>query len=276
MNIVALLILLSAQPSLAERSSRLTLTDGGVDAEGAEIYFRRGGSGPALLLLHGFGVTGDFWEPFLDDLGEEFTLIIPDLRGHGRSTNETGTFTYRESARDMFTLLDRVGIHRIKGVGHSAGATTLLHMAIQRPDRIEAMVLAGGGHRMLMGGRQRLRDYPDLEALPPAIQRYLRDVHPGGDSQIRSLIAQYRALGDNYDDYEFSPERLATVHSRTLLIWGDEDSVEVAFEMYQSIPGARLWVVPGQGHFPLWPDWGGSKEAARTFPSVVRDIFRQQ
>src|SRR5262245_38350069 len=102
------------------------------------MAYRIQGQGPPLLLLHYFAGCGQIWEPHLERLGREFRLIIPDLRGHGGSTNPSGKFTHRQSARDVFALLDRLGIQRFKAVGTSSGGMTLLHMATQQPNRIEA------------------------------------------------------------------------------------------------------------------------------------------
>ncbi len=70
-----------------------------------------------------------------------YRAIVPDFRGHGRSTNPSRAFTFRQAASDMFALLDHLSIPRVKAVGLSMGAKTLLHMATQQPDRVEAMVL---------------------------------------------------------------------------------------------------------------------------------------
>jgi pimeloyl-ACP methyl ester carboxylesterase len=69
-----------------------------------------------------------------------FRLIGPDIRGNGASTDFRGTHTFRQSARDIFILLDHLGIHRMKAVGVSGDGITLLHMATQQPDRIQAMI----------------------------------------------------------------------------------------------------------------------------------------
>ena len=67
---------------------------------GAQIFYRVFGSGPPLLLLHGFFGTGDLWVPFLDELSASYRVIVPDMRGHGRSTNPSSRFLHRDSARD--------------------------------------------------------------------------------------------------------------------------------------------------------------------------------
>src|SRR5436190_8999402 len=94
-----------------------------------EMYYEEQGAGSPLVLLHGFGSCGQSWQPFAARLAEHFRLIIPDLRGHGRSTNPAGVFTHRQAAADVFALLDRLGVKRFRAMGISTGGMTLLHMA---------------------------------------------------------------------------------------------------------------------------------------------------
>ena len=110
---------------------------------GMRMYYETRGSGPPLILLHGFFGCGQSWEPLVPELAVHYRLIIPDLRGHGRSNNPTGRFTHRQSATDVLTLLDQLGIRRFKAIGISTGGMTLLHIATRQPDRVEAMVLIG-------------------------------------------------------------------------------------------------------------------------------------
>src|SRR4029077_16721274 len=100
------------------------------------------GSGDPLLLLHGGTGIGSDWNAVFTGGGPDgFRVIAPDLRGHGRSTNPSRAFTFRQLAHDMFALLDPLDIQRVKAIGLSMGAKTLLHMATLRPDRVDAMVL---------------------------------------------------------------------------------------------------------------------------------------
>ena len=116
---------------------------GTVSINGFEMYYEVIGEGDPVVLLHGFLETGSMFKPFVDDLSAHYRLIIPDLRGHGGSTNPSGDFTMRQSAKDVFGLMDHLALDRIKAIGVSTGAMTLLHMATQQPNRIEAMVLVG-------------------------------------------------------------------------------------------------------------------------------------
>jgi pimeloyl-ACP methyl ester carboxylesterase len=107
-----------------------------------EMYYETEGTGEPLLLLHGGGGCHDDWlyagrDQFLRD----YALIIPDARGHGRSTNPQKTITHRQCALDTLALMDHLGIGRFRAIGLSMGGNTLLHMATLQPDRIEAIVL---------------------------------------------------------------------------------------------------------------------------------------
>src|SRR5262245_1591232 len=96
---------------------------------GMEMYYEISGEGEPLVWLHGFTGIGAHWQLIFTEQPAGFRLISPDLRGHGRSTNPSGKFTFRQSALDVFALLDSLGIERFKAIGMSAGAKTLLHMA---------------------------------------------------------------------------------------------------------------------------------------------------
>ena len=110
---------------------------------GMELYYELRGAGEPLMLLHGFTGAGSDWGYVfnLDDLTKSYRPIIPDMRGHGGSTNPLGEFTHRQSALDMFALLDHLKIDKFKAIGFSGGGNTFLHMAIRQPSHVEAMVI---------------------------------------------------------------------------------------------------------------------------------------
>ena len=253
--------------------SSLPLTEGTVEVAGLGLYYRIGGSGPPLVLLHGFTLSGRQWNPFLDELGKHNTVIVLDLPGHGRSARPTGDFTHREAARLTFGMLDTLGIERVRGIGHSSGAIVLIHMAIQQPDRMEAMVLVAGAHRLPLDVRQERRAGAHRwETLDPEYLERKRPLHPGGDAQIHWIMEQFDRTGDNFVDFDLSPEHLMTIATPSLLVWGDRDlnfPVEFALEMYRAMPNAALWVIPGGGHSTVW----NSEETQAMFPGVVHDFF---
>src|SRR5579859_3137078 len=112
-----------------------------VPINGMQMYYVAYGGGEPLVLLHGFTGSSADWEVFLPGLAQEYRLIMPDLRGHGRSNNPLTTFTFRQAALDVFALLDHLGIERFKAIGMSGGGNTLLHMATQQPEWVAAMAL---------------------------------------------------------------------------------------------------------------------------------------
>lgn len=119
------------------------MATGTIEINGFQMYVEDRGNGEPLLLLHGgTGVGADWKLVFTGGDPAGFRVLVPDLRGHGRSTNPSRIFTFRQAARDVLTLLDRLGVRRVKAIGLSMGAKTLLHMATEQPGRIDAMVLA--------------------------------------------------------------------------------------------------------------------------------------
>jgi pimeloyl-ACP methyl ester carboxylesterase len=102
-----------------------------LSVNGIDLAYEVRGDGPPLLMLHGFfGSSGDWLHLFdLDALAKRWRLVMPDARGHGRSTNPSGLVTHRQAAEDIRALLDHLGIERWKGVGVSFGGNILLHLA---------------------------------------------------------------------------------------------------------------------------------------------------
>jgi pimeloyl-ACP methyl ester carboxylesterase len=207
---------------------------------------------PPLLLLHGFFGAASDWTPHLARLGGG-RIVVPDLRGHGRSTGPAGAFSHREAADDVLALLDALGIERCRGVGLSGGANTFLHLATRAPERIESMVLVSATTHFPAAARAIQRDF-SLEMLGPDEAARLRIRHVRGEPQIAALLAQARGFADSHDDLCFTAADLGRIRARTLVVSGDRDPlypVEIGVELYRGIPDAALWVVPGGGHVPV-------------------------
>ncbi|TGT15307.1 alpha/beta fold hydrolase, partial [Mesorhizobium sp. M4B.F.Ca.ET.172.01.1.1] len=90
-------------------------------ANGAKIYARIGGSGPAVVLIHGFGDTGDMWKPLALDLATDHTVIVPDLRGMGLSSIPESGYEKWNQAADIRAVLDHLGIGNADIIGHDIG-----------------------------------------------------------------------------------------------------------------------------------------------------------
>jgi pimeloyl-ACP methyl ester carboxylesterase len=236
-----------------------------------EMYYEMRGEGEPLLLLHGGGGVGANWNLIFQEAPDGYRLIIPDLRGHGQSTNPSRHFTFRQLALDVFAMLDHLGVERCKAVGVSLGAKTLLHMATQQPSRIEAMILVSATPyfpaqaRAAMGARS-------PENRTEAEWKQMRQWHQQGDEQILAIWKQMSALKDSYDDMNFTPPYLSTITARTLIVHGDRDPLyplNLALEMYEAIPQASLWVVPNGGHGPIFGEYTGEGETTKHFAEVA-------
>jgi pimeloyl-ACP methyl ester carboxylesterase len=224
------------------------------DVNGVQLWYRDTGDGDPLLLLHGFTGSGDDWRHVFTKPLDGYRIISPDVRGHGRSTNPSGSFTFREAALDVFALLDRLGIDRVKAIGMSAGAQTLLHMATQQPARLETMVLVSATPRFPDQARVIMRTMTE-EGRSPAEWAEMRGRHHHGDEQIRALWKHVREFADDHDDMSFAASSLSAISARTLIVHGDRDPlypVEFAVELYRGIPRSTLWIVPGGGHGPIF------------------------
>jgi len=227
---------------------------------GIELYFELHGTGEPVLLLHGFSGSSQDWAAVASDWSRDFQLIVPDLRGHGRSSVLATPFRHADASADILGLLDHLNVNTCKGLGVSGGGNVLLHMATRQPKRVEAMVLVSATPYFPAQARTIMRQYRDR--LPPEQWEVLRRRHPAGDTQIESLLASTTAFADSYDDMNFTPPYLSTIQARTLIVQGDRDPlypVELSVEMAKAIPRSSLWIVPDAGHGPVlgarWPEF---------------------
>jgi pimeloyl-ACP methyl ester carboxylesterase len=212
------------------------------------------GSGAPLVLLHGGGGVGSNWNLIFSEPPSGYQLIVPDLRGHGRSTNPAGTFTIRQCALDVLAMLDELGIDRCQAIGLSLGAKTLLHAATLQPARVDAMVLVSAVPYFPAQARA-LMTQVDEQTRSADEWAQMRRWHVHGDDQIRALWRMMRDFADSYSDLNFTPPYLATITARTLIVHGDRDPlypVALALELFDAIPASTLWVVPNGGHGPIF------------------------
>jgi len=112
-----------------------------IDTNGATIHVRVGGKGPAVVLLHGYGETGDMWVPMATDLARDHTVIVPDLRGLGLSSKPAGGFDKKNQAGDIRGVLDALGVKQTDVVAHDIGNMVAYQLAAQSPERVRRLVL---------------------------------------------------------------------------------------------------------------------------------------
>jgi pimeloyl-ACP methyl ester carboxylesterase len=173
-----------------------------IETGGARLRVRVGGSGPAVLLLHGFGDTGDMWAPVAKLLVKDHTVVVPDLRGMGLSSHPEGGYDKKTQARDIAAVMDSLKIGKAALVTHDIGNMVGYALAAQFPDRVTRWMvidapLPGIGHwdeiirspqlwhfnfrgpdvERLVKGRERIyldRFYNELSANPKAIDEATR------------------------------------------------------------------------------------------------------
>ena len=112
-----------------------------VPANGTTIHVRSGGSGPAVVLLHGYGETGDMWIPLAAVLVKDHQVIVPDLRGLGLSAKPAGGFDKKTQAADVAAVMDALGAAKADVVAHDIGNMVAFQVAARYPERVRRLVL---------------------------------------------------------------------------------------------------------------------------------------
>lgn len=222
-----------------------------LETNGVKIYYEVHGEGDPLLMLHGFTISGKSWEPWIEDLSKNYQLIIPDMRGHGNSTNPSEKFTHALSAKDMYGLMDHLKIDHFIAMGQSSGAMTLIHMATMDTSRISSMILVAGTTYFPEECRQYLAGVKYETYHGTAT--YMKALHPRGEEQIRMILNQWSSMSKSYDDMNFTNPYLSTIICPTLIIHGDRDGffpIDIPVALYKAIPNSYLWIVPNDGHMP--------------------------
>jgi pimeloyl-ACP methyl ester carboxylesterase len=256
------------------------------------------GRGPALLLIHGIGDRHDTWRPLIAELARDHTVIAPDLLGHGRSDKPRADYSVPAYANGMRDLLTVLGIERATVVGHSLGGGITMQFAYQFPERCERVVLvASGGIGRDVHPLLRIAAAPNTDALLPLLAT--RPVKLLGRTMLWALARLGTPLGLDSEDlqrvFEALPDPatqrafLRTLRTAidwrgqhitmldrcylargvpTLLMWGSRDVIVPfahATAAHAAMPGSRLEVFEGAGHYPHHAD------PAR-FVRVLRDF----
>jgi pimeloyl-ACP methyl ester carboxylesterase len=252
-----------------------------IETNGVTIHVRVGGHGPAVLLLHGYGETGDMWSPLAAALDDNHTVIVPDLRGMGLSSHPDGGFDKMNQGRDMQGVLAALHVERYDLVTHDIGNMVGFALATQQPDRITHFVLIDapvpgvgpwdeilktpllwhfrfGGPDMerLVAGRERIyldRFWNEFSAHPDRFDEASREhyaalyARPGG---MHSGFAQFAAFDQDAID---NRAWLATGASLTMPILGvgGEKSFGPMMATVMRSAGSNVTegIVPDSGHW---------------------------
>jgi pimeloyl-ACP methyl ester carboxylesterase len=249
---------------------------------GHDVAYRQAGSGPLLLMIHGIAGSSGTWVPVMPLLAERYTVIAPDLLGHGESAKPRGDYSLGAYASGTRDLLGVLGHERATIVGHSLGGGVAMQFAYQFPQMAERLVLiASGGLGKEVSLLLRALSLPGTEyvlpvVLAPQIHRLVGAVRSGlgrvglqtdpflGEvwnawarltdvRAQRAFIHTIRAVIDVAGQRISARDRLYLANEvPTLIVWGDRDAVipvEHGHAAHQLMPGSRLEVVEGAGHF---------------------------
>ncbi|MFI9564680.1 alpha/beta fold hydrolase [Streptomyces rishiriensis] len=249
--------------------------------------FRMAGAGSALVLVHGIGDSSATWAGLIPALARTHTVIAPDLLGHGDSDKPRADYSVAAYANGLRDLLSALGVESATLVGHSLGGGVAMQFAYQFPERTERLILvSSGGVGREVNPALRLASLPGAQLALSALRlpgarlqvglavRLLRFLDTDLGQDAPELLQLVDALPDATSRNAFVRTLRAVVDWRgqvvtmldrcyltagtpTMLLWGDRDSVvpvRHAYGVHEAMPGSRLEIFEGAGHFPFHSD----------------------
>jgi pimeloyl-ACP methyl ester carboxylesterase len=301
----------TTQPTDEARSSEPDSADASGPVDPAEIRYRPGvrregtfkiqyvtihgyrrayvkaGAGPALLLIHGIGDSSDTWRPVVEELAAHYTVIAPDLLGHGRSEKPRADYSVAGFANGMRDLLSVLEVDRATVVGHSLGGGVAAQFAYQFPDRCERLVLvSSGGVGRTVSPLLRMAAVPGIELLMPFLglapirsaSRLGAELLRLFDTALGRDAEEILAVFDALPDTEARMGILRTLRSSvdwngqvitmvdraylaegipTLVVWGRRDAIIPLGHgrlIHTVMPGSGFEIFDEAGHFPHHTD----------------------
>ena len=258
-----------------------------ITLHGHRVSYRAAGSGPLLVLIHGIAGSSATWQEVLPRLAERYTVVAPDLLGHGSSAKPRADYSLGAYASAIRDLLGVLGYERGTIVGHSLGGGVAMQFAYQFPERCERLVLVSSGglghelHLLLRAaalpgaewvlpllcsgglcdavdgvarflGRAGLRAGPDLDEI------WRSFVSLSDPDARQAFIHTVRTVIDIRGQRASAGDRLyLTAEMPTMILWGEHDPlipVAHAYAAHERMPGSRLEIFPNAGHFPYRND----------------------
>jgi pimeloyl-ACP methyl ester carboxylesterase len=247
------------------------------------VMYRTAGEGPVVLLIHGMAGSSMTWKQVMPALSEQFTVVAPDLLGHGSSDKLAGDYSLGAFASTLRDLLVALGHEYATVVGQSLGGGIAMQLAYQYPERCERLVLVGSGglgrevNRLLklltlpgseavlkLGCAARVRSAMatvgglasrvGLQPAPVIAELWRSYTSLADEDTRRAFLRTLRAVIDPRGQAVSAENRLHLASEMpTLIVWGDADRiipVEHAHAAHTAIPGSQLEVFEGTGHYP--------------------------
>lgn len=202
-------------------------------------HYTEKGSGDALILLHGNGEDGSYFEHQMEPFSLHFRVIAIDTRGHGKTPRGDAPFTIRQFADDLLAFMDGHGIEKAHILGFSDGGNIAMVFAMAHPDRVGKLVL-DGANLHASGVKRSIQ-------IPIEIGWRMARLFARKSPESRKNAEM---LGLMVNDPNVRPEELARIQAPTLVIAGTKDMIKEAHTrlIARSIPGAGLAFIPGN-HF---------------------------
>jgi pimeloyl-ACP methyl ester carboxylesterase len=242
---------------------------GSVEVNGATLFYEEGGSGVPLILLHGGLASGVVWQPAAERLDDEFRVVRPDSRGHGRSSNPAGVLSYTQLADDVAGVVGALELERPIVAGWSDGGQVAMELGVRHPGVASALVIGGAYPDFISSG---LRDahlelLGEIKGDPDDEVAELASLHrdwPGLLRDTEGMWLGYEGLGD---------QDLSRISDPVLVLGGDRDKLirlDLIIDMHRRLVGSELAVCPAADHSaPMTP------ERAAVFADVIGDFARR-
>jgi pimeloyl-ACP methyl ester carboxylesterase len=248
-----------------------------VEVDGRKVHVERAGSGPPVVLLHGFGESTFAWSRVLPALARHFHVVAIDLNGFGytQRPRDRSAYTLAGQARLVLDVLDRLDLGEVRLAGHSYGGGIALYLAVEHPERVDRLLLVDNTLPLYASERRGsllrwrwiaelavrtfgLRDgriesgleeayFDDRRVTPDLVREYARRL------RIEGAADAYRGLLGPSPEPPYRID-LATVRQPALVIWGENDAlipVATARRLTAEMPRAEFVVLPACGHTPM-------------------------
>ena len=250
---------------------------------GHQIAYYEAGSGPAVVLVHGIGGSGRTWKHVIGELARHHHVIAPDLMGHGASERLRGDYSLGAHASTVRDLMVKLGVERATICGHSLGGGIAMVFAYQFPERCERLALvSSGGLGAEVSILLRLMSLPGAEYVipigtfggltnaaahagsllgklglrlsPAADEVWQAFSSLGNQAARRAFLSTVREVIDFQGQRVSANDRLYLASQvPVMIVWGSRDSIiPVAHgrAAHREMPGSRLEIFDGIGHFP--------------------------